>query len=847
MRIEYKLKAIGGQLSSIPGLAGMIESTVHGAIESTLMWPERIVVPLCPSFDASCLAARLGTLCSRPSTLLCQSAPPLIPGSLVVTAWKAEGLKNVDMMSVSDPFAILWTHCKHKAVTRTIDNDLNPVWNETFELPVDDIHTAELFIQVEDEDSFGTQNLGYAMYPLVGLLDKDTVQTVTLTLLPKLNNDRMLGIDHKLGSITLQLNNDRMLGMDHKLGWGASLCRRFNDHKLGCITLQMVYRSYTPEEKVLVTAAEKALGLMPPSFPPHPTPPSCPAITDGIPQLHARGEGAGNRSGEGPRPQGGQKVRTGRKSGDGGWEAVADRLVESTRGRKLKRSFQMSRGSRREGGGEEGEDEEEEEEEEDEEEEEEEEGSARVENGEGERGMAGGASVRKENVRAGGLGAVDVGEGRERVAAERGSEEGGSEEGGSEEGGSEEGGSEEGGSEEGGSEEGGVNGACHVAGKRSEGGSAVGRGERSWKGASWRRRGGTGRSMGSLEEVQGSLKEVQGSAAAQGSLKEVQGSAAAREAGWAGAEGIRHGEQTMGGALLSRVKSHPQGMRNGERKMGGGESKAGGGLEGEGGRDGQANGVGGLVGKRDVRRILLGGMQERKDGSWIAHNRTLSADAAGARNTVSSLSAGAGEAAFAEAAYASDGCDAGSAGDGGDGGGVWIGHGGEGGGVRRSHSAGGWDAVLECVVESVREKELKRSLQMSRKWRKGGLAGEEDGEEWEEEEEGEEKDGEAERGNGDGEAERGNGDGEAERGNGDGEAERGNGDGEAERGNGDGEEDRVANGQKNKEELRRGLEGGQASKIGGLMRRMELRNLLLGAMMERKDSPRVAGAGRARG
>ncbi|GJP73958.1 hypothetical protein CLOP_g4622 [Closterium sp. NIES-67] len=205
LRIDYKLKAIGGQLSSIPGLAGMIESTVQGAIESTLLWPERIVMPLADAFDASSLEM-------------------LYEGSLVITAWKAEGLKNVDMMSKSDPFVILWTHSKHKAVTRTIDNDLNPVWNESFELPVDDIHTAELFIQVEDEDSFGSENLGYAMYPLVELLNKDTVQTVTLTLLPKLNNDRMLGIDHKLGHITLQ----------------------------------MVYRDYTPEEKVLVTAAEKA-------------------------------------------------------------------------------------------------------------------------------------------------------------------------------------------------------------------------------------------------------------------------------------------------------------------------------------------------------------------------------------------------------------------------------------------------------------------------------------------------------------------------------------------------------------------------------------------------------------
>ncbi|CAI5488650.1 unnamed protein product [Closterium sp. Naga37s-1] len=116
------------------------------------------------------------------------------------------------------------------------------------------------------------------------------------------------------------------------------------------------------------------------------------------------GEGSGGRTMWGSLKgwAGGQKAK-GKKSGGEGWDAVADKLVETSKGRELKRSFQVSRESRREGGGEEGEDEDWEEEEVDEEEEDEE-GSPCVVNGEeGERGMDGEESMREEDPGAGGL------------------------------------------------------------------------------------------------------------------------------------------------------------------------------------------------------------------------------------------------------------------------------------------------------------------------------------------------------------------------------------------------------------------------------------------------------------
>ncbi|CAI5978925.1 unnamed protein product [Closterium sp. NIES-65] len=204
-KVDFVLKAVGGSLAAIPGLEKQIDNTVASVLESVILWPERIVVKLNPAFDEKLLEMKY-------------------EGELVVTVVRAEGVKNVDTLGKSDPYTTIWLNPKHMAKTGVCKNNLNPQWNETFLLPVDDPHTAELTIKVEDDDVMQDSDLGWALFPLADLMDKSEPYQVTLDLLPRLHDDKLLGKDHKLGRITLLL----------------------------------AYRDYSDEERDSVTAAEKA-------------------------------------------------------------------------------------------------------------------------------------------------------------------------------------------------------------------------------------------------------------------------------------------------------------------------------------------------------------------------------------------------------------------------------------------------------------------------------------------------------------------------------------------------------------------------------------------------------------
>ncbi|GJP51794.1 hypothetical protein CLOM_g10933 [Closterium sp. NIES-68] len=204
-KVDFVLKAVGGSLSAIPGLEKQIDNTVASILDSSYVWPERTVIKLNAAFDEKLLEMQYG-------------------GELVVQVVKAEGVKNVDTLGKSDPYATVWLNPKHRAKTGVCKNNLNPVWNETFLLPVDDPHTAELTIKVEDDDVMADMDLGWALFPLADLLEQSGPYQVTLDLLPKLHDDSLLGQDHKLGRITVLL----------------------------------AYREYSEEERSSVTEAEKA-------------------------------------------------------------------------------------------------------------------------------------------------------------------------------------------------------------------------------------------------------------------------------------------------------------------------------------------------------------------------------------------------------------------------------------------------------------------------------------------------------------------------------------------------------------------------------------------------------------
>nr|XP_010934086.1 synaptotagmin-4 isoform X1 [Elaeis guineensis] len=168
-RIDYILKAVGGSLTAIPGLSDMIDDTVNSIVTDMLQWPHRIIVPL-GGVDVDISELEL-----KPQ------------GKLTLTVMKANGLKNMEMIGKSDPYVVLYVRPMFKVKTKVIDNNLNPVWNETFELIAEDKETQSVIFEVFDEDNLAQdKRLGIAKLPLIDL-EPDTNKEFDVRLLPSLD------------------------------------------------------------------------------------------------------------------------------------------------------------------------------------------------------------------------------------------------------------------------------------------------------------------------------------------------------------------------------------------------------------------------------------------------------------------------------------------------------------------------------------------------------------------------------------------------------------------------------------------------------------------------------------
>ncbi|KAK8900369.1 hypothetical protein M9Y10_002696 [Tritrichomonas musculus] len=90
-------------------------------------------------------------LCDGPAPV--ERSVPMQPCKLLVHAIKGEKLRKLDV-NASDPYLTLQIKGEPDSLkrTKTIDNDLNPVWNETFEYHCKDWNTDVLVVNMMDED-----------------------------------------------------------------------------------------------------------------------------------------------------------------------------------------------------------------------------------------------------------------------------------------------------------------------------------------------------------------------------------------------------------------------------------------------------------------------------------------------------------------------------------------------------------------------------------------------------------------------------------------------------------------------------------------------------------------------
>ena len=73
-----------------------------------------------------------------------------------MTVVKASDLKNKELIGKSDPYAVIHVRPLFKVKTKVVEDNLNPVWNETFELIAEDKETQSLIIEVWIYSSIST-------------------------------------------------------------------------------------------------------------------------------------------------------------------------------------------------------------------------------------------------------------------------------------------------------------------------------------------------------------------------------------------------------------------------------------------------------------------------------------------------------------------------------------------------------------------------------------------------------------------------------------------------------------------------------------------------------------------
>ncbi|KAL3838580.1 hypothetical protein ACJIZ3_023171 [Penstemon smallii] len=170
--LDFTLKVIGGDISAIPGISDALEDTIRDAIEDSITWPVRNIVPILPG-DYSSLELK-----------------PV--GTLEVKLIEAKELTNKDLIGKSDPFAKIFIRPLHDKTktSKTINNQLNPIWNEHFEFVVEDVLTQQLTVRVYDDEGIQASELiGCGRVPLTEL-QPGKVKDVWLKLVKDLEIQR---------------------------------------------------------------------------------------------------------------------------------------------------------------------------------------------------------------------------------------------------------------------------------------------------------------------------------------------------------------------------------------------------------------------------------------------------------------------------------------------------------------------------------------------------------------------------------------------------------------------------------------------------------------------------------
>ncbi|KFD57760.1 hypothetical protein M513_01430, partial [Trichuris suis] len=145
---DFKMTGLG-EFMDMPGLTRALKFVVNSQIANLCVLPNEIVIPVVPNIDMA-ISSMIEPQVSR---FHCYSTINDLKGVIRVGIIAAKDLENKDTLlkGKSDPYVRTSVGCQIYK-TKTIDNDLNPVWNEQFDAIVELSSGQRLEVEVYDED-----------------------------------------------------------------------------------------------------------------------------------------------------------------------------------------------------------------------------------------------------------------------------------------------------------------------------------------------------------------------------------------------------------------------------------------------------------------------------------------------------------------------------------------------------------------------------------------------------------------------------------------------------------------------------------------------------------------------
>ncbi|GAB2219463.1 hypothetical protein Drorol1_Dr00007099 [Drosera rotundifolia] len=176
--VDFGLKLVGADLMSIPGLYRFVQEMIKDQVGNLYLWPRTLEIPILDPAKAM----------RRPV------------GTLHVKVLRAAKLKKKDLLGASDPYVKLkLTEDKAPLKKSTVkQKNLNPEWNEEFNLVVRDPQTQKLELRIYDWEQ-------------VGKHDKMGMNSVDLKDLPP-DETKLLTLDLLKTMDTTDAQNDKSRG-----------------------------------------------------------------------------------------------------------------------------------------------------------------------------------------------------------------------------------------------------------------------------------------------------------------------------------------------------------------------------------------------------------------------------------------------------------------------------------------------------------------------------------------------------------------------------------------------------------------------------------------------------------